>query len=44
VKWGDTLSAIGVRFGWSWTYLAQVNHLSNPCFIWAGQKLLIPFH
>jgi lysozyme len=44
VKWGDTLSSIGARYGWSWHYLAQVNHLSNPNFIWAGQKLLIPYH
>jgi LysM repeat protein len=44
VRWGDTLSAIGLRYGWSAAYLAQVNHLSNPNFIFAGQVLLIPYH
>ena len=44
VKWGDTLSAIALRYRWSVAYLAQVNHLSNPNFIFAGQVLLIPYH
>jgi LysM repeat protein len=44
VRWGDTLSAIAARTGWSAAYLAQVNHLANPNFIFAGQKLLIPNH
>ncbi|MCX6029521.1 MAG: LysM peptidoglycan-binding domain-containing protein [Chloroflexi bacterium] len=44
VKWGDTLYSIGLRYGWSVAYLAQVNHLGNPNFIFAGQVLLIPYH
>ena len=44
VRWGDTLSGIAARTGWSAAYLAQVNHLTNPNFIFAGQKLMIPNH
>lgn len=44
IQKGDTLSAIGRRFGWSVSYLAAVNHLSDPNRIYAGQLLLIPFH
>ncbi len=44
VRWGDTLSTIARYNGWSTAYLAQVNHLANPNYIFAGQKLLIPNH
>jgi LysM repeat protein len=44
VKRGDTLYSIAVRFGWSVPYLAGVNHLRNPNFIFAGMMLLIPYH
>ncbi len=44
VRWGDTLSAIARYNGWSTAYLAQVNHLANPNFIYAGQRLFIPNH
>lgn len=44
VRWGDTLYSIGLRYGWSYTYLAAVNHLPNPHRIIAGQILLIPYH
>ena len=41
VKAGDTLSAIGDRFGVDWRTLAQVNHLSNPNLIHVGQELQV---
>jgi LysM repeat protein len=44
VKCGDTLSKIGWRYGWSATYLAQVNGIPNPNLIYAGQALWIPAH
>ncbi len=44
VRCGDTLSGIATRFGWSVSYLAQVNHIRNPDRIYAGQVLLIPYH
>ncbi|KRN58532.1 LysM peptidoglycan-binding domain-containing protein [Limosilactobacillus secaliphilus] len=39
VQSGDTLSSIASRFGISWETLAQINHLSNPNLIFAGQVL-----
>ncbi len=44
VRWGDTLYSIARHYGWSYTYLAAVNHLANPNRIIAGQMLLIPYH
>lgn len=44
VRHGDTMYSIAVRFGWSVSYLAYVNHLHNPNFIYAGMVLLIPYH
>jgi LysM repeat protein len=39
---GDTLSAIGLRFGVSWLAIARRNSLGNPNLIFVGQKLIIP--
>lgn len=39
---GDTLAAIGQRFGVSATSLAAANGLANPNLIYAGQRLIIP--
>ena len=44
VKCGDTLGNIGWKYGWSATYLAQVNGIPNPDRIYAGQVLWIPAH
>jgi LysM repeat protein len=44
VRCGDTLANIGWRYGWSASYLAQVNHVWNPNVIYAGQRLWIPAH
>jgi LysM repeat protein len=42
VQRGETLSQIARRYGVSTTALAQVNGISNPNFIYAGQRLTIP--
>lgn len=42
VRWGDTLSAIGWRYGVSPWAIAAANGLRNPNCIYAGQKLWIP--
>jgi murein DD-endopeptidase MepM/ murein hydrolase activator NlpD len=42
VRPGDTLSAIGARFGVSSQAMANANGLANPNLIDAGQHLVIP--
>lgn len=42
VRPGDTLSAIGARFGVSYQSIAQANGIANPNLIYAGQQLTIP--
>jgi LysM repeat protein len=42
VQSGDTLSAIGERFGVDWHVLAQINQLANPNLILPGESLQIP--
>ncbi|MBE2250732.1 MAG: LysM peptidoglycan-binding domain-containing protein [Myxococcus sp.] len=42
VRSGDTLSAIGARFGVSYQSIASANGISNPNRIYAGQQLTIP--
>ncbi|HEX4620521.1 MAG TPA: LysM peptidoglycan-binding domain-containing protein [Myxococcaceae bacterium] len=42
VRSGDTLSAIGARFGVSYQSIAQANGLANPNLIFPGQVLRIP--
>lgn len=39
VKRGDTLSAIGNRFGVDWRRLASINEISNPNRIFPGQVI-----
>lgn len=41
VRWGDTLSGIANRFGTTYQRLAQLNGISNPNRIYAGQRLRI---
>lgn len=41
IQWGDTLSRIGWYFGVSWVYLANLNQISNPNLIYAGNTLCI---
>lgn len=42
VRPGDTLSAIGARFGVSYQAIAQANGIANPNLIHVGQQLVIP--
>ena len=42
VRPGDTLSAIGARFGVSYQSIARANGIANPNLIRAGQSLVIP--
>jgi LysM repeat protein len=42
VRPGDTLFRIGVRYGVSWWYLAQINGLYNPNMIYVGMPLEVP--
>jgi len=42
VQSGETLAAIALRYGISQAAILQANHLSNPNFIWVGQRLIIP--
>ena len=39
---GDTLSAIGVRFGVAWQSIAEANGITAPYTIYPGQILVIP--
>ena len=42
VQRGETLYSIAVRYGTSASAIASANGLSNPNFIYAGQRLTIP--
>jgi LysM repeat protein len=42
VQWGDTLAAIGQRFGVTVQALATANGIADPAKIQAGQQLVIP--
>lgn len=42
VQPGDTMYSIAARYGTTVWALAQANNLSNPNWIFAGQKLVIP--
>ncbi len=42
VKSGDTLSAIGARYGVPWTEIAEANKIANPDLIFPGQVFVIP--
>ncbi len=42
VQRGDTLRAIAARHGTTVAYLASLNGLRDPNFIWVGQRLKVP--
>jgi LysM repeat protein len=44
VKKGDTLYSIARKYGWTASYLAQVNTIPNPNELYAGRVLWIPAH
>ena len=41
VQSGDTLSGIAAAYGTSWQHLAEINGISNPDVIYAGQVLTV---
>jgi LysM repeat protein len=44
VAYGDTLAAIAVRYGTTWSAIASYNGIYNPNHIWAGMALRIPVY
>lgn len=42
IKSGDTLSEIAKQYNTSVSYLAQINNISNPNIIYAGQTIKVP--
>jgi len=42
VRRGETLIQIAWRYGTTVQWLTQANHLWNPNYIWAGQRLCVP--
>lgn len=42
VRRGDDLFRIGVRYGVTYQYLAQLNGIYNPNYIYAGQTISVP--
>ena len=42
VQYGDNLTRIAYRYGVTVHQIVHANHLSNPNYIYAGQKLWIP--
>src|SRR5262249_24568444 len=42
VEHGENLFRIGVRYGVSYQYLAQLNDIYNPNYIYAGQVISVP--
>lgn len=42
VQRGENLTMIAARYGTTVDAIAQANGISNPNFIWVGQKLVIP--
>lgn len=43
VKWGDTLSGIANAYHTNVKVLMEINGITNPDKIYAGQTLLVPF-
>ena len=41
---GDTLSAIGAKYGVSYQAIAKLNHIEDPDLIYPGQVFKIPPH
>jgi LysM repeat protein len=42
VRRGDNLFRIGVRYGVTYHYLAQINGIYNPNYVYAGQIISVP--
>lgn len=44
IKKGDCLSVIAQRYGTTVELLCELNNISNPNLIYAGNKLLVPYN
>ena len=44
IKKGDCLSVIAQRYGTTVKTLCELNNISNPNLIYAGNKLLVPYN
>lgn len=42
IKWGDTLSALALKYNTTVSQLVKLNNISNPNLIYAGETLLVP--
>lgn len=42
VRRGENLYRIGARYGVTYQYLAQLNGIYNPNYVWAGEVLSVP--
>jgi LysM repeat protein len=42
VQWGESLSIIAAQYGVTVNAIAEANGISNPNFVYAGQRLVIP--
>lgn len=42
VQWGENLTMIAARYGTTVNAIVQANGISNPNYIWVGQRLIIP--
>lgn len=42
VRWGDTMSSIAWKYGGNLWTISNANGISNPNWIYAGQRLFIP--
>lgn len=41
IQWGDTLSGLAMKYNTTVARLAQINHISNPNLIYAGNRLYL---
>lgn len=44
IKKGDCLSVIAQRYGVKMSVLQQINNITNPDLIYAGNKILVPYN
>ena len=42
IKWGDTLSALAIKYETTVSELASLNNIKNPNLIYAGAPLIVP--
>ncbi len=42
IRWGDTLSALAIKYNTTVSELVKLNNIANPNLIYAGETLLVP--